>query len=57
MRLILSAYGCIFMRMRIDTCTWQAKGGVSEVAEDELHEMLRKNPAMRILDVREESEV
>ena len=28
-----------------------------QVAEDELHEMLRKNPGMRIVDVREESEV
>jgi hypothetical protein len=31
--------------------------GVHEVAEDELHEMLRKSPGLRIVDVREESEV
>jgi hypothetical protein len=38
--------------------TGQAKQrGVSEVVESDLHEMLRRNPGMRILDVREESEV
>jgi hypothetical protein len=37
---------------------FQAKEeGVSEVVEQDLHEMLRKNPAMRIVDIREESEV
>jgi hypothetical protein len=37
---------------------FQAKEeGVSEVVEQDLHEMLRKNPAMRIVDIREDSEV
>ena len=36
----------------------EAKGrGVREVAEDELHDMLRANPDMKIIDIREESEV
>jgi len=35
-----------------------AKGrGVREVAEDELHDMLRANPQLLVVDIREESEV
>jgi len=33
------------------------KTGVSEVPEQDLHDMLRRNPALRIIDIREESEV
>jgi len=49
---------CARVCVRIYICAPQAeKMGVSEVPEQDLHDMLRRNPALRIIDIREESEV